>query len=168
PRLHRRAGEDDALDAAGFQRLRRQGARAVALAGAGGADAEGEAVALDGVDVLLLGGGLGGEGAVGAGGRVGGIGVVRSGVEGVDVGGVVVLAGFVSSGVAGFAVEVLGMLQGSSGKRFLRHAHGSSLVDVISRCVSVTFRTRCRNYCASSLVYLTLRPTLRGLCDSLV
>jgi hypothetical protein len=58
-RLDRRAGEDDALDLLGVQRLHRHGDREPALAGAGGADAERDDVLGDGVDVALLPGGLG-------------------------------------------------------------------------------------------------------------
>ena len=53
-RLDRRPGEDDAVDLLGLQRLHRHGHRQPALAGAGRADAEGDDVVADGVDVALL------------------------------------------------------------------------------------------------------------------
>ena len=54
PRLHRRPGEDDAVDVVGPERLHRHGHRQVGLAGAGGADAEGDGVLADGLHVPLL------------------------------------------------------------------------------------------------------------------
>ena len=54
PGLDRRAGEDDAVDLLGLQRLHGHGHRQPALAGAGRADAEGDDVLADGVDVALL------------------------------------------------------------------------------------------------------------------
>ena len=58
PRLDRRPGEDDPVDRLGLERLHRGGHREVALAGAGGADPEGDRVGRDGVDVALLATGL--------------------------------------------------------------------------------------------------------------
>ena len=52
--LDRRAGEDDALDLLGLQRLHGHGHGQPALAGAGRAEAEGDDVLADGVDVALL------------------------------------------------------------------------------------------------------------------
>ncbi len=52
--LDRGPGEDDAVDLLGLQRLHRHGHREPALAGAGRADAEGDDVLADGVDVALL------------------------------------------------------------------------------------------------------------------
>ena len=54
--LDRRAGEDDAVDLLGLQRLHGHGHRQPGLAGAGGADAERDDVLADGVDVALLAG----------------------------------------------------------------------------------------------------------------
>src|SRR5690606_31707676 len=64
--FHRRAGEDDAFDAPRFQRLGGERAGTIGFAGASRADAEGEAVVLDGVDVALLCGGAGAEGTANA------------------------------------------------------------------------------------------------------
>ena len=52
--LDRGPGEDDAVDLLGLQRLHRHRHRQPRLAGAGGADAEGDHVVADGVDVALL------------------------------------------------------------------------------------------------------------------
>src|SRR3546814_12916021 len=57
--LHRWAGEDDAIDLLGLQGLHCHGHRQPALAGAGGADAEGDDVLADRVDVALLAARLG-------------------------------------------------------------------------------------------------------------
>ncbi len=57
-RFDRGAGEDDAVDLLGLERLHRERHREVALAGAGGPDAERDGVRLHRVDVALLTGGL--------------------------------------------------------------------------------------------------------------
>ena len=54
PRLDGRAAEDDPVDLLGLQRLHGLGHREVGLAGAGRADAEGDRVLVDRVDVALL------------------------------------------------------------------------------------------------------------------
>ena len=54
PGLDRRAGEDDAVDLLGLQRLHGHGHGQPALAGAGRPDPEGDDVLADGVDVALL------------------------------------------------------------------------------------------------------------------
>ena len=61
PGLHRRPGEDDALDVLGLQGGDRHRYRQVGLAGPGGADAEGDVVLGDGLDVAALPRGLGAE-----------------------------------------------------------------------------------------------------------
>src|SRR5690606_12451387 len=70
-------GEDDPVDPLGLQGVHRLGHREVGLAGAGRADAEGDRVGLDRVDVRLLAQRLGPDGAAARG----------EDVEGQDVGG---------------------------------------------------------------------------------
>ena len=61
-RLHCGAGEDDAVDLLGPEGGHRRRHRQIGLAGAGGADAQGDHVLLDGLHILLLSQGLGLDG----------------------------------------------------------------------------------------------------------
>src|SRR5690606_16263107 len=80
-RFHRRSGENDALNSTRFQGLGRQSASAVTLARTGGANTEGQAVRLNGIDVSLLGGGSCAEGLGGTLWSVSGFDLLGAGVD---------------------------------------------------------------------------------------
>lgn len=71
PRFHGGPRQDNPFNTTGLQRFGGYGAGAVTLARTGRSDTKGKVIALNRVDVVLLGGGVGGEGFVGAGWSVG-------------------------------------------------------------------------------------------------